>query len=881
MEIPQKMLELSAIAFSPMKSINLSMKRKFSSNGHHYRPHLTSASSDISSEEQPHADECEDEDDDSRASSTVVGNGDLVKTDAKLTSNITLPSPPSSTRSSFDNDGVTRDSFISSGDNSENVTDAGLFGSFVHHNMESDVVLEGQNEQGVSEQACNADAFEDEIKLVAENLVNMVAQESEKSQGPQDADDDPWRDLKIDLEGETILPSGLRVVNGVAEMPFFHEDDTEPPRFTNQLSYLKTMLTKYLCRYKTAAAFLNPVDSVRYKIPHYYLVIRQPMDLNTVKNRINFLWYRNADECISDMRLILSNCFKFNSPTDFVYKSGKKLEEYIEERLRDLPAVEVEVPCPPRPSLEEFQKFTTKKVVAVKQRADSISELSENGDSSARGVLTPGLIKMTTRSERGVMVRKPSKDLPTPLTASTPQPKAPSSKKVPLNEALKFCLDFVRELFNKKHAEYAWPFWQAVNLRDYPDYLQKIKRPVDLSSIKTNIETGKYLTVHEFASDMRLMFSNCLRYNKPESPIIEQARKLRDIFEYKYARLPEEWLHEKLVIQHTSSSNDRTTSPSVRSSSASTSSKHPTGDSHKSVKIKPYSENKTPKARNSVDNSGQSLVSPVGGINTPSTSAASETRMELLERQVAHLTSALKVCLGGGGVNENARNALLSAMLPVAMPANATPATNGKRPKGRPRKNGLTPSTSTGKAPAKKQTASSKKRKRHLSSDEDSDSDDEADQLSNVTEPFDAGSIQDLAKLKNDLENLRAKDLKMVLEILQSSEPEIPLDSDTNIEIDFESLKPKTLIALRKFVTSVMLNIKPNRSASTSKPAQPPTTPAANSSNKRLCLSNSLGSVSNINTDCDNSTINNWSRAGSRASDLQLSEESSSDSELD
>lgn len=42
-----------------------------------------------------------------------------------------------------------------------------------------------------------------------------------------------------------------------------------------------------------------------------------------------------------------------------------------------------------------------------------------------------------------------------------------------------------------------------------------------------NIETGKYITVNDFANDMRLMFSNCLRYNQPGTPVIEQARKVR------------------------------------------------------------------------------------------------------------------------------------------------------------------------------------------------------------------------------------------------------------------------------------------------------------------------------------------------------------------
>lgn len=139
-----------------------------------------------------------------------------------------------------------------------------------------------------------------------------------------------------------------------------------------------------------------------------------------------------------------------------------------------------------------------------------------------------------------------------------------------------------------------------------------------------------------------------------------------------------------------------------------------------------------------------------------------------------------------------------------------------------------------------------------------------------------------------------AKDLQNVLRILQNTEPSLRCDDESNVEIDFEALKPKTLEALRKYVTSCMLNSKAspaNHSASTSNATSAAgsastitntTTGAANSSNKKLChSSNSLRSNSILDTDCDNSTINNWSRAGSRASDLQLSEESSSDSELD
>ncbi|CAD7679156.1 unnamed protein product [Nyctereutes procyonoides] len=69
---------------------------------------------------------------------------------------------------------------------------------------------------------------------------------------------------------------------------------------------------------------------------------------------------------------------------------------------------------------------------------------------------------------------------------------------------------------SKKHAACAWPFYrpvdaEALELR-LPD---TIKHPMDLS-------TG-------FAAGIRLMFSNCYKYNPPDHEVVAMARKLQDM----------------------------------------------------------------------------------------------------------------------------------------------------------------------------------------------------------------------------------------------------------------------------------------------------------------------------------------------------------------
>lgn len=39
---------------------------------------------------------------------------------------------------------------------------------------------------------------------------------------------------------------------------------------------------------------------------------------------------------------------------------------------------------------------------------------------------------------------------------------------------------------------------------------------------------------------MRLIFTNCYRYNPPDSDVVMMAKKLQDVFETRFARMPDE-----------------------------------------------------------------------------------------------------------------------------------------------------------------------------------------------------------------------------------------------------------------------------------------------------------------------------------------------------
>jgi hypothetical protein len=62
------------------------------------------------------------------------------------------------------------------------------------------------------------------------------------------------------------------------------------------------------------------------------------------------------------------------------------------------------------------------------------------------------------------------------------------------------------------------------------DYLKVIKRPMDLGTVKKNLESNQYKTLKSFAEDVRRVFSNAITYNSESHQIHQFALKLNNQF---------------------------------------------------------------------------------------------------------------------------------------------------------------------------------------------------------------------------------------------------------------------------------------------------------------------------------------------------------------
>ncbi|XP_006888088.1 PREDICTED: bromodomain-containing protein 1 [Elephantulus edwardii] len=71
-------------------------------------------------------------------------------------------------------------------------------------------------------------------------------------------------------------------------------------------------------------------------------------------------------------------------------------------------------------------------------------------------------------------------------------------------------------------------FAQPVSLKEVPDYLDHISRPMDFATMRKRLEAQGYSALAEFEEDFNLIVDNCLKYNAKDTVFYRAAVRLRD-----------------------------------------------------------------------------------------------------------------------------------------------------------------------------------------------------------------------------------------------------------------------------------------------------------------------------------------------------------------
>ncbi|XP_029946339.1 bromodomain-containing protein 4 isoform X2 [Salarias fasciatus] len=680
-----------------------------------------------------------------------------------------------------------------------------------------------------------------------------------------------------------------------------YTSSNRPKRQTNQLQYLLKVVVKTLWKHQFAWPFHAPVDAIKLNLPDYYSIIKTPMDMGTIKKRLENSYYWNAQECIQDFNTMFTNCYIYNKPGDDIVLMAEALEKVFLQKVTEMPQEETEIvvmtgkgrgrgrregglnlkpgaiidpssttpqtrglsnisaapqtrgppqgppSLPPQPLMQALPTHVPPTLPSHAPQLGAPYSMGQSDCAAQVPIMTsvppppqtslpqasiPSTAPMlqtsiTMTKQRKSQKRKADTTTPTAndqLSESSPA-ESKSGKTLPRREStrpakmikkeapdsqhhiglglglsgtsgglspkqqdqLGYCAGLVRDMLSKKHAGYAWPFYKpvdvdALGLHDYHDI---IKHPMDLSTIKLKLENRQYREPQEFAADVRLMFSNCYKYNPPDHEVVAMARKLQDVFEMRFAKMPDEPDNKPLVSA-------------------------PTPTLHHPAPVKPQ-----PPLAHIASSSDSSSDS-----SSESESSTDDSEEERAQR-LAELQEQLKA------VHEQ----LAALSQPQASKPKRKEKEKKEKKKDKHKKKGGVPSLVDEIQDATPVPQLSKKTKNNTNNNKDlvvqkkkpskkegmksnhppslpsvPSLEDElgATGSSAIGEKCKPMTYEEKRQLSLDINKLPGDKLGRVVHIIQSREPSLKNSNPDEIEIDFETLKPSTLRELERYVSSCL-----------------------------------------------------------------------------
>ncbi|XP_031550015.1 transcription initiation factor TFIID subunit 1-like isoform X2 [Actinia tenebrosa] len=72
----------------------------------------------------------------------------------------------------------------------------------------------------------------------------------------------------------------------------------------------------------------------------------------------------------------------------------------------------------------------------------------------------------------------------------------------------------------------SWPFHKPVNSKQVPDYYEVVKNPMDIETLRQQVQDGMYRTQEEFMEHVKLLFTNSVLYNGEHHEFSKTAKRI-------------------------------------------------------------------------------------------------------------------------------------------------------------------------------------------------------------------------------------------------------------------------------------------------------------------------------------------------------------------
>jgi len=93
-------------------------------------------------------------------------------------------------------------------------------------------------------------------------------------------------------------------------------------------------ILNFMWKLHGANHFHEPVNPIAWNIPDYPEVVKNPMDLGTIRQKLNTCAYKNCKEFVNDMNLVFSNCILYNGETSEFGILAKNLREEFKQQCQ-------------------------------------------------------------------------------------------------------------------------------------------------------------------------------------------------------------------------------------------------------------------------------------------------------------------------------------------------------------------------------------------------------------------------------------------------------------------------------------------------------------------------------------------------------------------
>ncbi|XP_032860482.1 protein polybromo-1 isoform X10 [Tyto alba] len=345
----------------------------------------------------------------------------------------------------------------------------------------------------------------------------------------------------------------LRTKNEFVQKGDAEEEDEDEEGHDNQganseLSspgYLKEILEQLL---EAVAVATNPSGRLiselfqklpsKVQYPDYYAIIKEPIDLKTIAQRIQNGTYKSIHAMAKDIDLLAKNAKTYNEPGSQVFKDANAIKKIFNMKKAEIEHSELaksslRIRTPSNLTASKLTGPSSQGKGSVGDERNSSNKYYRNKRSAQGDRLSAITMALQYGSES---------DEDAALAAAARYEEGESEAEsitsfMDTSNPLYQLYDTVRSCRNNQGQLISEPFFHLPSKKKYPDYYQQIKTPISLQQIRTKLKNHEYETLDQLEADLNLMFENAKRYNVPNSAIYKRVLKMQQVMQAKKKEL--------------------------------------------------------------------------------------------------------------------------------------------------------------------------------------------------------------------------------------------------------------------------------------------------------------------------------------------------------